>query len=71
MTDEERQKLYADLRLVCYYANNDKINKLIWQAADEIERLSKENDSFRRALNDAWRKIEEDEAILNPERSVS
>jgi hypothetical protein len=62
MTDEKRQKLIEDLR---NYIPPKRIHPaygtaLHLMAADEIERLAEESDRFRRALNNAWRKIEEE-----------
>lgn len=51
MTDEEREKLIADMRQVYRYIQNDEINDIIWRAADEIERLEKELEKMGRWYN--------------------
>jgi hypothetical protein len=52
MTDEERKKLCEDLRVADYYRTDGTARKTRHEAANEIERLAKENGRLTQALID-------------------
>jgi hypothetical protein len=63
LLDARRHKLCADLRQVYRYINNDEINELIWQAADEIERLAHIVREARKLLGENFERETTDEHV--------